>query len=110
MEWLERRYIEDLDPRAERALRPAGQGLLDDALAEQCLAEAAAVAPAHPAVLLAHYRYHLYKHHYPEAEEFARRCLAHVAAKLHLPSELLETQGSHADFSSDDPQIRFWLY
>jgi tetratricopeptide (TPR) repeat protein len=110
MDWLEQRHIHDLDPRAERALRCAGQNFQHDALAEQCLAEAAALAPAHPAVLLAHYRYHLYKHHYPEAEAFARRCLAQVAAKLQLPNDLLATQASHADFTAADPQIRFWLY
>jgi len=110
MDWLDRRHIADLDPRAERALRAAGQSFLNDALAEQYLAEAADLAPEHPAVLIAHYRYHLYKHHYPEAEDFARRCLAQVAAKLGLPSELLATQSSHADFTSDDPLIRSWLY
>jgi Tfp pilus assembly protein PilF len=110
MDWLEQRHIADLDPRAERALRRAGLNFQHDAVAEQCLAEAAELAPAHPAVLLAHYRYHLYKHHYPEAEDYARRCLAQVAAKLRLPSDLLATQASHADFSAAEPQVRFWLY
>jgi len=110
MDWLDQRSIEDLDPRAERALRAAGQSFQHDDEAERWLAAAAALAPEHPAVLLAHYRYHLYKHHYDVAEDFARRCLAQACAELGLPSELLETQPHHADFTSTDPRIRFWLY
>lgn len=110
MDWLDQRRIEDLDPRAERALRAAGQHFSSDALAEQWLGEAAQIAPEHPAVLLAFYRYHLYKHRYPEAERFARQLLARSADELGLPRGLLDTRSTHADFTSSDPRIRFWLY
>lgn len=110
MDWLDQRRIDDLDPRAERALRAAGQNFLSDAVAEQWLAQAATLAPEHPAVLLAHYRYYLYKHRYLEAELYARRCLGQAADELGLPSVLLATQPAHADFTSSDPSIRFWLY
>jgi Flp pilus assembly protein TadD len=110
MDWLDQRRIEDLDPRAERALRAAGQHFSSDAVAEQWLAQAADIAPSHPAVLLAFYRYHLYKHRYPEAEVFARKLLAQSADELGLPRNLLDTQSTHADFTSSEPQIRFWLY
>lgn len=109
-DWLDLRSIEDLDPRAERALRAAGQSFEEDAVAEQWLLQAATIAPDHPAVLLGQYRYHLYKHHYREAEQYARRCLAQASAELGLPSELLETRATHAEFSSCDPRVRFWLY
>ena len=110
MDWLDQRSIPDLDPRAERALRAAGQDFSNDALAEHWLTQAASLAPEHPAVLLAFYRYHLYKHRYPEAEVFARQLLAQSTAELGLPSVLMDTQPAHADFSAMEPQIRFWLY
>jgi hypothetical protein len=52
----------------------------------------------------------LYKHRYEDAEHFARRCLAQVAEELGLPSELLDTTASQADFSSTDPRVRYWLF
>lgn len=110
MEWLDRRDIADLDPRAEHALRAAGLHFHEDARAERHLAEAKALAPEHPAVLLAHYRYHFYKHRYPEAELYARRCLAKAAADLGLPEVLLDTAPGDADFTAADPQVRFWLF
>jgi tetratricopeptide (TPR) repeat protein len=110
MEWLDQRHIEDLDPRAERSLRLAGQYFHHDQAAESCLAEAAKLSPDHPAVLLAHYRFYLYKHRFPEAEVFARRCLAQVVDELGLPSVLLATERAHADFTAQEPRIRFWLY
>jgi Tfp pilus assembly protein PilF len=110
MDWLEQRHIDDLDPRAERELRVAGQHFHDSARAEQALARAAALAPEHPAVLVAHYRYHLYKHRYEEAEVYARRCLARAAADLGLPEVLLDTSAAHADFTAPDARIRFWLF
>jgi tetratricopeptide (TPR) repeat protein len=110
LDWLDQRRYDDLDPRAERALRSAGLNFLHDTLAEACLAEAADLAPDHPAVLLAFYRYYLYKHRYPQAEAYARRCLAQVAKELGLPSVLLDTAASHADFTASEPRVRFWLY
>ena len=110
MDWLDQRSIEDLDPRAERALRAAGQAFSRDAEAEQWLGQAAEIAPGHPAVLLAYYRYHLYKHRYPEAERFARQLMAGASHDLGLPRSLLDTQPTHADFTASDPRIRFWLY
>lgn len=110
MDWLDQRSHDDLDPRAERALRAAGQSFQCDAEAEQWLAQAAAIAADHPAVLLAHYRYHLYKHHYGHAERYARLCLAQASAELGLPRGLLETQREHADFTSSEVRVRFWLY
>lgn len=109
-DWLSRRDYLDLDARAERALRAAGASFQDDAVAERWLNEAAAIAAEHPAVLLAQYRYHLYKHRYEDAEQFARRCLEQVSKELELPSALLDTSPSDADFTSMDPRIRFWLF
>jgi hypothetical protein len=110
MDWLDQRSIEDLDPHAERALRAAGQSFQNDAVAEAWLSQAARLAPEHPAVLLAHYRYYLYKHRYPEAERYARLCLGQAAVELGLPAVLLDTAPSDADFTSSEPRIRFWLY
>lgn len=110
MDWLDQRYIEDLDPRAERALRAAGQSFEHDTIAEQWLLKAASIAPDHPAILLGHYRYHLYKHHYHDAEHYARRCLAVAADELGIPNDPLAARATHADFASSDPRVRFWLY
>ena len=109
-DWLSQRDYLDLDAQAERALRAAGAAFQNDVVAERWLDEAAALAADHPAVLLAHYRYYLYKHRYEEAEHFARRCLAQVARELGLPSTLLDTCASDADFSATEPRVRYWLF
>ncbi len=108
--WLEQRSYPDLPSEAERALRRAGLSWHDEAEAERCLAQAASLAPGHLAVLVAHYRYHFYKHHYEAAARHARDCLAVVAARLGIPCEFEAVQSEQADFTGDDPLVRFWLF
>lgn len=108
--WLEQRLHPDLPEACERAIRLAGLSWTDEAAAERYLAEAAALAPNHMAVTIAHYRYHFYKHHYSEAVGFAEDCLAALADKLKLPRDFRRVTPFHADFLSDDPTIRFWLW
>jgi len=108
--WLEQRLYPDLPSEAERALRQAGLSWHDEVAAERCLARAAFLAPGHLAVLVAHYRYHFYKHHYSVAVRHARECLAVVAAQLGIPSEFEEVRSDHANFTGDDPLVRFWLF
>jgi hypothetical protein len=108
--WLEQRHYADLDPRAERALRAAGLCWHDDARARELLREAADVAPGHMAVVVAHYRYHLYKHRFEEARAYAQRCLSLSSAELHLPDDYSIVTSAHANFAAPDPGLRFWLF
>jgi hypothetical protein len=109
-DWLAQRHYPDLDPRAERALRAAGLSWQDEAEAERRLAEACALAPEHMAVLVAHYRYHLYKHRFREAERYAAQCLRQAARELALPLDYRTVRAEHADFASSEPRLRFWLF
>ncbi len=108
--WLERRYHADLDPAAERAIRAAGLAWHDEPEAERQLALAASIAPDHRAVLIAHYRYNLYKHRYGPAQDYAERLLAAAAQRLAIPRDWREVRPEHAEFRDDDPDIRLWLY
>jgi hypothetical protein len=108
--WLEQRHYADLDPRAERALRAAGLCWHDEVEARKRLREAADIAPGHMAVIVAHYRYHLYKHRYEEARAYAERCLALSSAELGLPGDYSFVTSAHADFGAPDPGVRFWLF
>jgi tetratricopeptide (TPR) repeat protein len=109
-DWLALRHYPDLDPRAERALRAAGLSWQDEAEAERKLAEACALSPEHIAVSIAHYRYHLYKHRFQEAERYARECLRRAARDLGLPEDYREVRCEHADFALQEAGVRFWLF
>jgi hypothetical protein len=108
--WLDQRHYADLDPRAERALRAAGLCWNDDVQAKERLKEAADIAPGHIAVVVAHYRYHLYKHRFEEARAYAERCLALSSAELGLPADASLVTRDHADFGASDARVRFWLF
>jgi tetratricopeptide (TPR) repeat protein len=108
--WLDWRYYDDLDPAAERAIRAAGLAWDDEATASQELARAAAIAPEHEAVLIAQYRYHLYKHRYEPAAACARRILARLARALGIPEDWQAVRATDADFTAHDPRLRFWMF
>ena len=107
---LEGRYHADLDPTAERAIRAAGLAWHDEPEAERQLALAASITPNHMAVLIAHYRYNLYKHRYGPAHDCAQRVLAAAAQRLAIPVDWQKVRPEHANFHADDPEIRFWLF
>jgi len=108
--WLDQRHYVDLDPRAERALRAAGLSWHDEAQAEALLDTAERIAPAHMAVLVAQYRYRLYKHRFHEAFTYAEKCLALSSAELGLSEDFRVVGRTHADFTASDPRLRFWLF
>jgi len=108
--WLDQHSHPDLPSEAERALRLAGLAWHREEEAEAHLARAAELAPGHLVVLVAHYRYHFYKHHYDRAEHFARQCLDRVAAELGIPGEFDAVNRDHADFTGENPLVRFWLF
>lgn len=108
--WLAQRHYSDLPSEAEQALRQAGLSWHREAEAEAHLSRAARLAPGHLAVLVAHYRYHFYKHHHREAARWAKDCLESVAAELGIPQDFAQVEASHADFQGDDALVRFWLF
>ena len=108
--WLEQRLHPDLPEACERAIRLAGLAWQDEEAAERYLAEAAALAPNHMAVTIAHYRYHFYKHHYAQCVAYAEDCLAALADQLKIPRDYRRVTPFHADFLGDDPVVRFWLW
>lgn len=108
--WLSQRRYADLDPRAEQALREAGLRFSQGSSAEYYLRRAANIAPEHEAVLIAQYRYHLYKHHFAEAAPFARACVALSARRLGLDQDPLRVRAGDLDFEIDEAGVRFWLF
>jgi hypothetical protein len=108
--WLSQRSYPDLPDEAERELRLAGLSWHDEPRAETHLANAASLSPGHLAVVVAHYRYHFYKHHYVQARKFAGECLRAVGLTLGLPEDVEAVTSEHADFCGDDPVVRFWLF
>lgn len=108
--WLDRRAYPDLPADAERALRTAALCWHVEPEAELHLARARELAGSHIAVLIAHYRYLLYKHKLLEARDAAERCLRAAAGRVGLPLDFHEVTEKHADFASLDPDMRFWLF
>lgn len=108
--WLDRRAYPDLHPDAERALRAAALCWHRESEAEEQLGRAAELAGDHVAVLIANYRYRLYKHRFEQARDAVERCLAAAAARLGLPADFREVEPEHADFSALDQHVRFWLF
>jgi hypothetical protein len=108
--WLDLRHYPDLDPRAERALRAAGLSWQDEIEAERHLADAERIAPAHMAVIVAQYRYHLYKHRFDAARAYAEKCISLCSAGLGLPDDFRAVSGLEVDFTASEPRIRFWLF
>lgn len=107
--WFATRY-RNLPPVAEEQLRLASMAYADSAKAEMHLALARAVAPNNPVVQIGEYRYYFYKGRLAEALKVADTCLASVAAELQLPARWQEVTPSHADFRSDEPAHRFYLF
>ena len=108
--WLDRRAYPDLPAEAERALRAAALCWQRDEEAEMHLERARELAPDHVAVLIARYRYLLYKHRFSEAREAAIRCLATAAALLEVPRDFRQVLPTHADFGAMNPDVRVWLF
>lgn len=107
---MSQRFYPELPGEVERELRLAGLSWDDEGRAEAHLANAARLAPGHLAVIVAHYRYYFYKHHYERARQFAGECLSAVGRALGLPEAIEAVTSAHADFCGDDPDVRFWLF
>jgi hypothetical protein len=93
-----------LPPEAEALITQAGLVRSDRALAEPLLLQARALAPSHPATLIALYRFHFYGHRLPEAREIAKQSLDIGLAALGEPLEITDEQARF------DPVTRFYLF
>jgi len=100
-----------LPAEAARHVREAGIAYADDELAEAHLRAAAALAPGHPAVLIAHYRYSFYKGRLLDALRLARVCISEAARVNRLHADWRRVRAGDADFGSYDALLpRFYLF
>lgn len=97
-------------PAAAEALI-ARAGLIRNRVAEAqaLLDEAHALAPTHPATLIALYRFHFYGNRLSAAREVGVRAIACAAAALDLPADWRRV-GADARFRALEPMPRFWLF
>jgi hypothetical protein len=95
----------------ETALREAGVLRGTDAPAAMAaLMRAQALAPEHPAVLIAFYRHHFYGHRLGLARDVARRALVAGAAALGLPEVWRQVAPRPLPGARHDAGTRFYLF
>jgi len=100
-----------LPAEAERHLSAAGHAYDNDAIAEQHLYQAAALAPGHAAVLIGLYRFYFYKGRLGEALEIAHICLAKASRDNALADDWRQVRAGDADFSNFGAILpRFYLF
>lgn len=100
-----------LPPEAEAHLRLAGLAYQRDAVAEDHLRQALALAPDHAAVLIGFYRFFFYKGRLPEALDMAKQCLAKAARENRLSTDWQEVAADDAPFGRYDTLLpRFFLF
>lgn len=92
------------------ALQEAGAHRGDAARTMSALMRAQALAPEHPAVLIAFYRHHFYGHRLALARDIARRALAVGAAALELPVVWREVPPQALPGARHEPRTRFYLF
>ena len=111
-EWLAGACLGGHLPTAvEQHLRLAGLNYPNDALAENHLFQAQALAPGHAAVLIALYRFYFYKGRLGDALEVGERCLLKAARDNRLNEDWRQVQRGDAAFSSYDAILpRFYLF
>ena len=99
-----------LTHEVEAALREAGASRADPPRAMAALMRACALAPEHPAVLIAFYRHYFYGHRLRMARAVARRALAAGARALALPAVWREVPERPLPGADADPTTRFYLW
>lgn len=99
-----------LPPEVEAALREAGAQRADAPRAMAALMRAKALAPEHPAVLIAFYRHHFYGHRPALARDVARRALVVGAQALGLPALWREVPREALPGARHDARTRFYLF
>ncbi len=100
-----------LPPAAEDHLRRAGLSYHLDAVAEEHLQQALALAPGHAAVLIGFYRFYFYKGRLREALDMAKQCLAKAARENRLAPDFQDVAADDAPFGRYDTLLpRFYLF
>lgn len=99
-----------LSAELEQALRQAGERRADPVFSMAALMRATAIAPDHPAVLIALYRYYFYGHQLACARDVARRALFVATQALGLPSLWRDVPQRPLAGARDDPATRFFLF
>jgi len=100
-----------LPAAVEQALRSAGeQRSSNPAMAMAALMRAQALAPEHPAVLIAFYRHHFYGHRLGAARDIARRALVVGATALGLPTLWRDVPPQPLRDAKTDARTRFYLF
>ncbi len=94
----------------EGALKEAGAQWADPVRAMAALQRADALAPDHPAVLIAFYRHHFYGHRLALARDIARRALVIGARALGLPAVWREVPPQPLPEARHDARTRFYLF
>jgi len=108
--WLNQRFHQDLPGEVERLLREAGLAWHDEPRAERLLAEAERRCPDQVAVLIAQYRYRLYKHRFDEAATYAAALLVEAARGAQLAPDFRRVARGDAPFAAAEKPLRFWLW
>jgi len=99
-----------LPAEAEQALAQAGVLRADPPEAMAALMRAKAIAPEHPAVLIAFYRHHFYGHRLAAARDVARTALVVGARALCLPLVWRDVPGRALAGADEDITTRFYLW
>ncbi len=99
-----------LPAEVELALREAGAARSDPPRAMAALMRACMLAPEHPAVLIAFYRYYFYGHRLRMARAVSRRALVVGARSLGLPLVWREVPDRALPGAADDVATRFYLW
>lgn len=99
-----------LPAAAETALEEAGAARAEPARAMAALMRADAIAPGHPAVLIALYRHYFYGHQLRPARDVARKALVVGAARLGLPPVWRDVPERALPGALDDVTTRFYLW
>lgn len=76
-----------LDPAVEALIDTAGRAGIGDEGALALLLQARALAPGHPAPLIAHYRFYFYANRLADARRVALEAIALAAGPLGLPAD-----------------------
>jgi hypothetical protein len=99
-----------LPAAVEDALREAGAQRADPARAMAALMRAQALAPDHPALLIALYRHHFFGHRLEQARAVAQRALVVGASALALPGVWREVPRCALAGARHDAATRFYLF
>jgi hypothetical protein len=99
-----------LPPDVEKALAEAGQRRADPVAAMAALMRAQALAPGHPAGLIALYRHHFYGHRLHAARDIARQALVVGARALRLPAVWRHVRSEPLPGARHASATRFYLF